>query len=350
MVSAHDLARHQSVLDQVFENREQVGAECMASWTTATLPPKELSVLPVVSIGTSEGASYCTSCSLTLRRKGILRPYMTQKYSIRRVGVVDSGQAPVYSNVGVWEDPDDGSDSDYDDEQQETEENDLDFESDWEEEKTASVATFDERHTTIKYEDELAKEIEHLLEPEEWLILQQNTAPNIEKISTAKWSPLHTLALSGQIHFLDQLLDSGVNIDSPDKDGLTALHVSIIGKKEAVISHLLRKGANPHIKDKDGVTPLHYAVQVGAIQTVKLLIKYSVDVNASDNEGWTPLHVAMQTRNRDIAKVLLLNGADNMRKNKNGRTPLDLSIAYGKEFKAYDLTKLLKIVPAYRDL
>ncbi|KMT03167.1 hypothetical protein BVRB_8g197210 [Beta vulgaris subsp. vulgaris] len=325
----------------------------MASWGTTTVALKELSLLPVVPSRISGCTSCCTTCyfkPFNLRRKGISRPNATGKYSRGRVSLVDSRQTPVNPNTGVWEDPDDGSESDYDGEEQEAEENDLDFESDWEEEKDSSVATLDAEHTAISYEDELAKEIEHLLEPEEWLILQQNAAPNLEKVSTAKWSPIHTFALSGQIHFLDQLLENGVNIDFADKDGLTALHVSIIGKKEAVISHLLRKGANPHIKDKDGVTPLHYAVQVGAIQTVKLLIKYNIDVNASDNEGWTPLHVAMQSRNRDITKVLLLNGADAMRKNKDGRTPLDLSLSYGKDFNSYDLTKLLKIIPANRDL
>ncbi|XP_021741442.1 ankyrin repeat domain-containing protein EMB506, chloroplastic-like [Chenopodium quinoa] len=325
----------------------------MASWATATLPLKELSLLPVVSSRTTGGTSWCMTGylkPLNLRRKGIVRPYVTLKYIKGRASLVGSRQSPGNSKVGVWEDPEDGSGSDYDDEEQEAEENDLDFESDWEEDKDSSVATITGKHAEMKYEDELAKEIEHFLEPEEWLILQQNADPNLEKISTAKWSPLHCLALSGQIHFLDQLLENGVNIDLPDKDGLTALHVSIIGKKEAVISHLIRKGANPHIKDKNGVTTLHYAVQVGAIQTVKLLIKYNVDVNASDNEGWTPLHVAMQSRNRDIAKILLVNGADKMRKNTDGRTPLDLSIAYGKDFKAYDLAKLLKMVTANRDL
>lgn len=94
--------------------------------------------------------------------------------------------------------------------------------------------------------------------------------------------------------------------------GSTALHLAVIGKREAVISHLLRKGANPEARDQvynyvwlymivfhswmvsriiehfsdlaqDGVTPLHYAVQVGAMQTVKLLMKYKVDVNVADN-------------------------------------------------------------------
>ncbi|XP_054783257.1 ankyrin repeat domain-containing protein EMB506, chloroplastic isoform X2 [Prosopis cineraria] len=195
----------------------------------------------------------------------------------------------------------------------------------------------------------LKKEVEQLLEPEERAVLQQNVTPNLRKISTEKWSPLHTLALSTQIRCMDQLLESGVDIDLKNKEGLTALHTAIIGKKEAVISHLLRKGASPHVKDKDGATPLHYAVQVGAKQTVKLLIKYKVDVNVADHEGWTPLHVAIQSRNRDIAKILLVNGADKTRRNKDGKTALDLSLCYGKNFKSYDLGKLLKVVPADSD-
>ncbi|KAK6913152.1 Ankyrin repeat [Dillenia turbinata] len=250
----------------------------------------------------------------------------------------------------AWEEPDGGSGSEYDEEDDGEEEDNLDFESDWEEEVDvreglATTVVTDNPMVNL-YEEQLRLEVERLLDPEELAILQQNEGPNIAKISTEKWSPLHTLALSGQIPHMDKLLEHGVDINSVDKDGLTALHVAIIGKKEAVISHLLRKGANPHVRDQDGATPLHYAVQVGAVQTVKLLIRYKVDINAEDDEGWTPLHIAVQSRSRDIAKILLVNGADRTRRNKDGKTPLDLSLCYGKDFKSYDLAKLLKLVAA----
>ncbi|KAE9608232.1 hypothetical protein Lal_00003444 [Lupinus albus] len=248
-----------------------------------------------------------------------------------------------------WEEPDIGSDSDEEDE--EVEDENLGFESDWEEEETKpSDMTNFNIVSMDNYEEQARKEVDQLLEPGERAILQQNLTPNLEKISTEKWSPLHTLALSMQISCMDKLLENGLDIDLRDKEGLTALHKAIMGKKEAVISHLLRKGASPHVKDKDGATPLHYAVQVGAKEIVKLLIKYKVDVNATDNEGWTPLHIAIQSRNRDIAKILLVNGADKTRKTEDGKTALDLSLCYGKDFKSYDLAKLLKVVPADRDI
>ncbi|KAG7543962.1 Ankyrin repeat [Arabidopsis thaliana x Arabidopsis arenosa] len=248
----------------------------------------------------------------------------------------------VQSKHEFWEDPDDGSDSENEDEEEDGIGNDLDYESDWEDDDSRAQKLT----TTDNYEEELAKEVEQLLEPEERAILQQNEKPNLKMISTKHWKPLQTLALSMQIQLMDNLIANGLDIDDVDKDNQTALHKAIIGKKEAVISHLLRKGANPHLQDRDGAAPLHYAVQVGALQTVKLLIKYNVDVNVADNEGWTPLHIAVQSRNRDITKILLTNGADKTRRTKDGKLALDLALCFGRDFKSYDLVKLLKIMPA----
>ncbi|CAL9224129.1 unnamed protein product [Arabidopsis halleri] len=247
----------------------------------------------------------------------------------------------VQSKHEFWEDPDDGSDSENEDEEEDGIGNDLDYESDWEDDSRAQKLT-----TTDNYEEELAKEVEQLLEPEERAILQQNEKPNLKMISTKHWKPLQTLALSMQIQLMDNLIANGLDIDDVDKGNQTALHKAIIGKKEAVISHLLRKGANPHLQDRDGAAPLHYAVQVGALQTVKLLIMYNVDVNVADNEGWTPLHIAVQSRNRDITKILLTNGADKTRRTKDGKLALDLALCFGRDFKSYDLVKLLKIMPS----
>ncbi|CAO1947499.1 unnamed protein product [Urochloa humidicola] len=226
-----------------------------------------------------------------------------------------------------WEEPDDGSGSDYEDK----------VEEEAERRRSSPLPTaspFSRLEAAQQQEQELRREIELLLTPEEKAIMDQHETPDVTKISS--------------IPLMDKLLDSGVDINLLDKDGFTPLHKAIIGKKEAVISHLLRKGANPHVRDRDGATPLHYAVQAGALQTVKLLIKYKVDVNVADNDGWTPLHLAIQSRNRDIAKVLLVNGADRTRRTKDGRTALDLSLCFGRDFKSYDLAKLVKLIPANR--
>ncbi|XP_043707419.1 ankyrin repeat domain-containing protein EMB506, chloroplastic [Telopea speciosissima] len=323
--------------------------------STRLLP---LCAAPTCSITTATSSSSSSypllfQCKLRSRIRVSSVSGKLTNLTLRARATESVGVSPLQTDGDFWEDPDDGSGSEYEDDDEDGEENNLDFESDWEDQvggdSHATLTTNTDKSPTAQYENDLAREVEQLLSPEEKAIFQQNESPVLSKISTTKWSPLHTLALSGQIPFMDRLLEQGVDIDTVDKDGYTALHKAVIGKKEPVISHLLRKGANPHLRDKDGATPLHYAVQVGALQTVKLLIKHKVDVNVTDNEGWTPLHVAIQSRHRDIAKILLVNGADKTRRNKDGKTPLDVSLCYGKDFKSYDLAKLLKILPVSID-
>ncbi|KAL3813770.1 hypothetical protein ACJIZ3_015038 [Penstemon smallii] len=296
----------------------------IVSFSNVMLYPKQqLSVLSTSSCPIFSSRQSYAKVNRCLSRGSNLSVNFGNGYSKRRAYSVANYE-------GLYEDPDDVTDDseyedDSDDENEEMEEeNDLDYESDWEDKGNFKAAVSNAKDlSTRKNDAEFIEEVEELLTPDERAILEQNEAPNLGKISTAKWNPLHTFALAGQIKFMDGLLDKGYNIEMVNTDGLTALHQAVIGKREAVISHLLRKGANPNSKDQDGATPLHYAAQVGALQTVKLLIKYKVDVNVADNEGWTPLHVAMQTRNRDIVK--------------DGITALDLSICYGKDFKSYDL-------------
>lgn len=322
------------------------------SWAVSNFVPFEVPPCYVVAATASGPLLGCSTNFLNVvgSRRRRLQLSLSENRSRMMTFAAESNQVSLLqSHQETWEDPDDGSGSEFDEEEdgEEVDEYDLDFESDWEGEGDVQVISKTDQPAANKYEEDLQKEVEQLLEPEERAILQQNVTLNVDKLSTSKWNPIHTFALSAQIIPMDKLLESGFDIDSVDEDGFSALHKAIIGRKDAVIGHLLRKGASPHIKDKNGAAPLHYAVQVGAKQIVKLLIKYKVDVNVADSDGWTPLHIAIQGRNRDITKILLVNGADRNRRNKDGRTPLDLSLCYGKNFKSYDLSKLLKVVPLY---
>ncbi|XP_027360846.1 ankyrin repeat domain-containing protein, chloroplastic [Abrus precatorius] len=166
--------------------------------------------------------------------------------------------------------------------------------------------------------------------------------PDLAAATSDKWLPLHTLAACGEFYILDSLLKYNVDINAVDKDGLTALHKAIIGKKQAITNYLLRNSANPFVQDKEGATLMHYAVQTASIQTVKILLLYNVDINLQDNDGWTPLHLAAQARRSDIVRLLLIKGADKTLKNKDGLTPLDLCLYSGQSARTYELIKLFK--------
>ncbi|KAK7307457.1 hypothetical protein VNO77_40537 [Canavalia gladiata] len=173
-------------------------------------------------------------------------------------------------------------------------------------------------------------------------VLLNMRIPDLAAATSDKWLPLHTLAACGEFYLLDSLLKHNVDINAVDKDGLTALHRAIIGKKQAITNYLLRNSANPFVLDKEGATLMHYAVQTASIMTVKILLLYNVDINLQDNDGWTPLHVAVQAQRTDLVRLLLIKGADKTVKNKDGLTPLDLCLYFGQSARTYELIKLFK--------
>ncbi|KAJ0967904.1 hypothetical protein J5N97_024821 [Dioscorea zingiberensis] len=169
--------------------------------------------------------------------------------------------------------------------------------------------------------------------------------PNTLDATSSKWLPLHTLAASGDFYLLDTLLKHNVDINAVDKDGLTAIHKAIIGKKQAIVNYLLRESSNPFFLDRDGATLIHYAVQTASSQTIKILLLYNVDINLPDDDGWTPLHLAVQTKRTDTVRLLLIKGADRTLRNRDGLTPLDLCLYSGHDMRTYELIKLLKELP-----
>nr|XP_016481359.1 PREDICTED: ankyrin repeat domain-containing protein, chloroplastic-like [Nicotiana tabacum] len=176
-------------------------------------------------------------------------------------------------------------------------------------------------------------------------VLLNKRFPDLAPATSAKWQPLHTLAASGEFYLLTSLLKHVVDINVPDKDGLTAIHKAILGKKQAIFNFLLRESANPLIRDKDGATLMHYAVRTASTQMIKILLLYNVDINLQDHDGWTPLHLAVQSRRTDIVRLLLIKGADKTLKNRDGLTPLDICLHYGRDIRTYELIKLLKQLP-----
>jgi len=131
----------------------------MAAGATPILPFKKLPLLPAVVSKTTAATCGCWKYYLrlfSLSTRGFCTIIAQERLKVT-AGVADSGKKSVQSHVGVWEDPDDGSGSESDDEEQEADENDLDFESDWQEEKDLSVVTLEEKQTALQYENELAK-------------------------------------------------------------------------------------------------------------------------------------------------------------------------------------------------
>ena len=98
---------------------------------------------------------------------------------------------------------------------------------------------------------------------------------------------------------------------------------------------LITGGANVNSSDKNGVTALHHAVRFRLPIAVKVLIDDGSNVNqVCRKSGSTPLHRAVtstgapgtagkQQEAIEIIRLLIAAGADPLITNKSGRTPAD---------------------------
>ena len=107
-----------------------------------------------------------------------------------------------------------------------------------------------------------------------------------------------------------------------DGYGRTALHYL-----DGNIDELIESGLDVNQPDDNGWSPLHFAVQENNFDAVVKLIKHGADVSRCNSHGNNVLWVAVmnsQTKS-PIIDLLLENGADPFFKNKSDVSAADLA-------------------------
>ncbi|GFZ34457.1 hypothetical protein CSC2_49830 [Clostridium zeae] len=94
------------------------------------------------------------------------------------------------------------------------------------------------------------------------------------------------------------LLNRGINVDSQDYRGQTALHFICFHPNILLAKEILEKGADINIRDIYGNNALWSAVfncKGRYYELVELFMKYNPDINTKNNAGRSPLDFAIQT-------------------------------------------------------
>ena len=124
-----------------------------------------------------------------------------------------------------------------------------------------------------------------------------------------------------------ELVESGVDMNTKNEEGMTALTLAIGYECIDIAKYLLEKGADVNVKNTYGYTTLMLAVNNRYIDIVKYLVEKGADVNAKDIDGMTALTIAVKKDNIDIVKYLVEKGADvNAKENDEGMTPLMFAV------------------------
>eukprot|EP00658_Telonema_sp_P-2_P014494 TRINITY_DN15505_c0_g1_i4.p1 TRINITY_DN15505_c0_g1~~TRINITY_DN15505_c0_g1_i4.p1 ORF type:complete len:584 (-),score=101.08 TRINITY_DN15505_c0_g1_i4:353-2104(-) len=114
---------------------------------------------------------------------------------------------------------------------------------------------------------------------------------------SAKGSPLHVAALTGQAMVAAELMKAGASVSLQDSRGATPLHLAAASHSESLLFVLLEESDQrvTEIRDHQGRTALHYATLHRDLSAIKQLVAHSPDgVRVKDNQGRTPMELLQQ--------------------------------------------------------
>lgn len=140
---------------------------------------------------------------------------------------------------------------------------------------------------------------------------------------------LFEAAERGDVDAVEALVDTGIDVNSTDKNQMSVLHHAATHARDEVMKSLIARGASVNATDvKGGFTPMHWVVinanpQLGSTDHVDrslvVLEKAGANVNCTDFNLATPLHMAAQKGDRECIKTLMRLGADPDMKDITGR-------------------------------
>ncbi|XP_050450693.1 ankyrin-2-like isoform X15 [Cataglyphis hispanica] len=138
-------------------------------------------------------------------------------------------------------------------------------------------------------------------------------------------------ARAGQLEKVLEYLESGVDINASNANGLNALHLAAKDGHLEIVRELLNRGAVVDAATKKGNTALHIASLAGQEEVVQLLVQRNASVNAQSQNGFTPLYMAAQENHDSVVKYLLNKGANQTLATEDGFTPLAVAMQQGHD-------------------
>uniref|UniRef100_A0ABD2XRW0 Uncharacterized protein n=2 Tax=Trichogramma kaykai TaxID=54128 RepID=A0ABD2XRW0_9HYME len=173
------------------------------------------------------------------------------------------------------------------------------------------------------------------------ILADKNRSTPLHIICHKKYNDLATMLLE----INDDNDERTLMVDVRDDQGDTPLHLALRNKNKKATELLLKYGVDPNSANLKGLTALHIVSQENErYDLAKVLFEIckqknvTLRVDARDEFGDTPLHLALRSNNKRLVELLLRQGADVNLANEEGSTPLHI---VPKTPDSYNLAKML---------
>ena len=144
--------------------------------------------------------------------------------------------------------------------------------------------------------------------------------------ATPPASVIADAAMKGDLAKVRALLASGASVNTPQGDGMTALHWAAARGDSALAIVLLSARANTAASTRIGaLMPLHIAAENGSASVVRALLRAKANPRAVTSDSVSALHFAAMGGDTAIVAALLRAGASadvNFAEPGLGQTPL----------------------------
>jgi ankyrin repeat protein len=149
-------------------------------------------------------------------------------------------------------------------------------------------------------------------------LLQQGVDVNTSDGSGA--TALHWAAYRDDQGSAGLLIQKGAAVNRANELGVTPLRLACTNSSTAMIARLLEAGADPNIAPTIDGTPLMIASHRGNAEAVKLLIVHGARVDEKEaSQGQTALMWAVSEKHPEVTRLLLEHGADVQARSKSWR-------------------------------
>jgi hypothetical protein len=144
-------------------------------------------------------------------------------------------------------------------------------------------------------------------------------------------TPLHLSLLGLQFESFKALLDEGADANVPADNGDSPMSLAALMPEPRWLELALKRGGNADRPDRRGRTPLMIAARQGRTDNVRALITGGAHLDTADRHGETALFHTFQAfqPKLEIARMLIAAGADPERENAAGFKARDFAEVYG---------------------